>query len=216
MPPVICNRLDSKGDKGVGPESPSNHKSTFEGGTLMADPILRNHTKNVKREELTQTRLKEVLHYDPETGILTRKIRTSNRVRVGDEVGRDNRNGYLRAMVDHKTYYAHQLIWLYCFGSLPKIEIDHRDGNGMNNRLNNLRESTHAQNCQNLTIRSTNKSGFTGVSWHKQIDKWTANIWINNKRKYLGVFNSKLKAYEVYLSAKKELHIFQPIPRDMM
>lgn len=164
---------------------------------------------------LTHERLKEVLDYDPETGIFRWKKRTSNRVKVGDIAGGDNMNGYIRMQVDGKRHYAHHLAWLYFYGSLPENELDHKDGDGENNRIENLRDATHAQNSQNQPLRSTNTSGHHGVSWSSARNKWEAYIWKNGKKHNLGLFNDKSSAAAEYLANKERLHEFQPVPRDI-
>ncbi len=163
---------------------------------------------------LTAQRLREVLSYNQETGVFTRNIATSNRVRKGVAAGRNNGNGYLRTSIDGYSYYAHRLAWFYKHGEWPKNHIDHIDGNRRNNAITNLRCVTHAQNHQNLGVRSTNKSGMTGVSWHAKAMKWNANIWKNGKRIYLGLFESVEDAASAYKRAKLNLHEIQPTLRN--
>ena len=166
--------------------------------------------------KLKHSRLVEVLDYDPESGVFRWLISTSNRVKVGAVAGRDNGNGYIRICIDGKNYYAHRLAWFYSHGVWPEKEIDHRNGNGMKNWLSNLRPATHAQNGQNQPLRSTNTSGFTGVSWSKLHEKWESYIWVNCKKVHLGLFRKIENAKKAYLAAKQGLHKFQPVPRDML
>lgn len=163
---------------------------------------------------ITQDRLKEVIFYDPESGIFKWKAITSNRVKVGDIAGRDNGNGYIRISIDGRGYYAHRLAWLYIHGELPKKGIDHKDGDGKNNKIENLRPASQAQNGQNQKLRTTNVSGHTGVSRHNIPGKWIATIWKNNKKFHIGVFDSVSEANTAYLAEKARLHTFQPIPRE--
>lgn len=167
----------------------------------------------MKSEKPTHERLRELLDYDSETGIFIRRITTSNRAAKGSKAGRNNGNGYLRIMIDRYTDYAHRLAWFYVYKRWPNGEVDHIDGNGRNNAISNLREGTHAENFQNLSLRNTNKSGRMGVSWSKLHSKWEAYIWVNSKKKYLGLFDDREAAGSAYLSAKRELHQFQPTPR---
>lgn len=167
----------------------------------------------MKAETITLERLRELLSYDPETGIFIRRITTSSRSLKGSKAGRNNGNGYLRMMIDGYTDYAHRFAWFYVYGKWPEYEIDHIDGNGRNNRISNLRDAPHAQNSQNLSTRSTNKSGMIGVSWMKSYQKWEAYIWVNYKKKNLGYFDDLQEAGAAYLNAKQELHRFQPTPR---
>ena len=88
----------------------------------------------------------------------------------------------------------------------PKIHADHIDGDGLNNRLANLRACTRAQNMRNTGAYSNNKSGFKGVHWNKQRGKWTAQIKCIGKIKHLGLFATPEEAYSAYCAAAKELH----------
>lgn len=101
-----------------------------------------------------------------------------------------------------KTIYLHRVI----MNASDGIEVDHIDFNGLNNRRNNLRLATHQQNLCNRSMSSTNKSGFRGVSWAKDRQKWRAQITVNCKMKYLGTFSSPEIAHAAYLEASKHLH----------
>lgn len=85
-------------------------------------------------------------------------------------------------------------------------EVDHIDGDGLNNRRVNLRITTHQQNLCNQLLRTTNKSGFKGVSWAKDRSKWRAQITVNYKMKYLGSFKTKEMAHAAYIKASMDMH----------
>ena len=85
-------------------------------------------------------------------------------------------------------------------------EIDHVDGNGLNNRRNNLRAATTAQNQRNQGIDRRNKSGVKGVWWVGSQQKWRAGITVDRKRYYLGSFSSKEDAAAAYDMAAARLH----------
>lgn len=87
-----------------------------------------------------------------------------------------------------------------------KIQSDHRDGNGLNNRRENLRACSDGQNKRNRCVQANNTSGFKGVSWHKQREKWRAVIEINYKQKHLGLFTTPEAAHAAYCAAASELH----------
>lgn len=162
------------------------------------------------KSELTQARVRELLDYDSATGEFRWKKRTSNRVRVGDIAGRDHGNGYVRISVDGEHHFAHRLAWFWTYGVWPANGLDHRDRNRKNNRLRNLREAAQVENQQNLGLRSTNTSGKTGVSWHKQRQQWVATIWSKRKCYHLGLFATVEAAADAYAAAKRQLHRFHP------
>jgi len=158
------------------------------------------------KTELTQARLKEILDYNPETGLFYRKISTSMRPRIGVAGGKCSR-GYIRIKVDGEMYYGHRLAWLYMTGEWPKDQIDHVDGIKSNNRFHNLREANKSQNMQNQKkARSGNTSGLLGVGWHKTAKKWRARIVVNGDVKSLGFFDCKFEAHGAYMDAKVKLH----------
>lgn len=78
------------------------------------------------------------------------------------------------------------------------LEVDHINGNGLDNRRSNLRLATKAQNQANRRPSRTNTSGFKGVSPHAQVRKWKAEIRVAGVRHYLGLFNSPEEAAQAY------------------
>jgi len=84
--------------------------------------------------------------------------------------------------------------------------VDHKNGDTLDNRRSNLRLATRQQNNCNSSMQRRNTSGFKGVSWSTSSKKWKAQIQVNGKNKYLGVFETREKAHEVYASAAHELH----------
>ena len=115
-------------------------------------------------------------------------------VLAGRQVGTENGNGYTKVRYNKRSYYLHQLIFLLHHGYIPS-NIDHIDGNGMNNRIENLREATVSQNMYNTRIRVNNTSGFKGVHFNKQKQKWQAKLWLNGIQ-IARVFHSKDLAVE--------------------
>ena len=117
------------------------------------------------KTDLTADRLRELLHYDPDTGVFTRRVATAPCVRIGDIAGCfDNSNGYLKIGVDGRQRYAHRLAWLYANGTFPVFDIDHLNGIRTDNTLLNLRDVPRKQNIENVKIaRTTNKLGVLGV-----------------------------------------------------
>jgi hypothetical protein len=155
---------------------------------------------------LTAERLRELLHYDPETGVFTWRARRSNfsRYGIGDVAGCVNPVGY-RRIGWGKTYYpAHRLAWLYMTGEWPSGAIDHINCVKDDNRLANLRVATTAQNRANARKSSNNTSGFKGVVWHRKMCRWMAGIKVNGRSLHLGYFDCPAEAHTAYVKAAKE------------
>jgi len=162
---------------------------------------------------ITQSRLKQLLHYDPDAGVFT-WIAKRQHVKVGDIAGSIMNRGYREISIDSKRYKAHRLAFLWMTGEFPADCTDHIDGDKLNNRWTNLRECTIAENHQNMASRKNSSSKYVGVGWHKAAQKWVAYISVNSKRKHLGCFDTEEVAYQAYCKAKAELYTFQPKPRE--
>jgi hypothetical protein len=85
-------------------------------------------------------------------------------------------------------------------------QVDHINGNGLDNRRKNLRLATPSENACNSVPRSTNTSGFKGVCWHKGAGKWMAQIVLDGKNNYLGLFDTAEDAHAAYAKKSLELH----------
>ena len=157
----------------------------------------------VSRPELSAEKLRELLHYEPETGIFTWKVRAANNVKVGDVAGSQNGWGYLQIRVLSRAYKAHRLAWLYMHSNWPKDQLDHINRNKADNRVANLRDVSHKQNMQNKSKSSNNTSGHPGVSWNKQNSKWRAYIAHNRKQIHLGYFSILEDAISARKAAEK-------------
>ena len=119
-------------------------------------------------KKLTQSRLKEILHYDPITGIFTWIVANSKSIKIGNVAGCIKPDGYRCIRVDNKDYKASRLAWLYMKGYFPEHEVDHEDRVRHNDRWKNLRHLTHSCNLKNRGVNSNNTSGITGVNWDKR------------------------------------------------
>jgi hypothetical protein len=123
----------------------------------------------------------------------------SSTVAAGDLAGTLRNDGYIGVFIKGTYYFAHRIIWEMHNGQIPEgLVIDHIDAVRSNNLLENLRVCTFQQNHFNRGKQSNNKSGFKGVSWHKQKAKWVAQIKIEGKNKFLGFFHDPEKAYAKY------------------
>ncbi len=100
-----------------------------------------------------------------------------------------NGKHYWRIGLNGKSYMAHRIVYFLHHGVDPEnAMIDHINGNGLDNRIQNLRLATQQENQRNQQKPIKNKSGFRGVTWHNQAKKWKARIKINYKEKHLGLF----------------------------
>ncbi len=154
---------------------------------------------------LTAERLREVLRYDPETGEFTRIVTLSSRARTGQVVGSPDANGYLRVMLDGRSYLLHRLAVLYITGQWPQGEVDHRNGNVACNAWSNLRDVPRAINGQNQRqAHVDSRTGYLGVSHNKRGFK--AAICINRTVHRLGTYKTAAEAHAAYVAAKRELH----------
>ncbi len=165
-----------------------------------------------------------LLDYCPETGELRWKPRDEsqfegdykirnckiwNANHAGKLAGSVN-NGYISVRFNNKSYQTHRIIWKMHNGSdLPftDYEIDHIDGNRMNNKIDNLRLATRSENGWNITKAGANSaSGIRGVSWDKRRSKWESKIHVGGHKKFLGYFNSVSEAEEAYIAARFKYH----------
>ena len=150
--------------------------------------------------------LRSILDYSPETGIFTWIYRTDVHIGVntrlaGVAAGRINGNGYITIGINGISYQAHRLAWRLMTGRDPASDIDHADCKKTNNSFANLRETTIYQNQANTRKRITNTSGHKGVCWNKLRKKWMAQIKIDGKNTYIGLFDNIEAAAEAYKRA---------------
>lgn len=130
--------------------------------------------------------IREHYSYDPETGQIFSK--RAGRV-IGSKV--KNRNTfYWSATIRGRRHRLHRVAWVIHYGVWPSGQIDHMNGNGLDNRLENLRDSTHTQNQRNQRIHRKNTTGVRGVSPYTRTGQFQASIWFNGKRLYLGRFDT--------------------------
>ncbi|PHS60376.1 MAG: Fis family transcriptional regulator [Flavobacterium sp.] len=144
--------------------------------------------------------------YDKNTGELKR---ITGRASKTGKVGTVDASGvkssirlYLRVYFNGKVVYAHRLIWAIMVGEQAE-DIDHKDGNGLNNRWDNLRSVSHSVNGRNQKQHSTNTSGVTGIAYRKDSGKWRARIMVDTKMISLGTFKNKEDAIIARKEAEK-------------
>jgi hypothetical protein len=158
----------------------------------------------VKKPELSQERLKELLHYDPDTGEFRWLVQNKSNRRT-DIAGCRAQSEHWCINIKGRSYRAHQLAWLYMTGEWGRPLIDHRDGNPLNNRWDNLRLASHANNAANRGRLRTNRSGFKGVCFDRRRGKWLAQITKDGRRYCIGRFATAEQAHAAYVAKAHEL-----------
>jgi hypothetical protein len=155
---------------------------------------------------MTAHELRELLEYDSETGVFTRK-KKRKRWGVGEVAGCTS-NGYTTIGLNYAVYQAHRLAWLYWYGAWPNGPIDHINGDRKDNRIKNLRLATPAINSQNQRRpRSGNTAGELGVTSHKQGPHgFRAKIHYKGRTLHLGLYDTAEEAHDVYVKVKRALH----------
>jgi len=161
-----------------------------------------NKAKSIPPEVL------DYLDYNPETGIITWKMKPPNsrRIKVGQEAGtKVSTSGYINIFFKKKLYLAHRLAYFIHHGVDPaEKHIDHIDGNRFNNKIDNLRLATNGQNLRNRQFNKNNTSGIVGVSWDKKHHKWKAIITYKYKRISLGYFDDIEEAKAARIAGEKK------------
>lgn len=154
---------------------------------------------------LTAERLRELLHYDPLTGVFTwiAKSHPGVCVKPGDQAGYVAQDGYLRIGIDRRYYKGHELAWFFVHGSRPAFRLDHENRVPTDNWIKNLRQATPSQNCANK--RSKLMASGTRGTWPVN-DKWAAAVHKDQKRHYLGRFGSVKEAAIAYDNEAFRLH----------
>lgn len=136
-----------------------------------------------KETLLSQKQLKTLLHYSPDSGVFTWKVKRSNGVKPGDLAGSKTVRGYARISINNIGYRAHRLAFLYMNGDFPKGQIDHINGVIDDNRWKNLRDVSQSLNQRNTKMNCRNKTGHCGVRFREGHNKpWIATWYDENKK----------------------------------
>ena len=157
--------------------------------------------KSIDPNNLTQEKLKQLIHYDPNTGVITANMPRHN-VKSGDVLGYVANTGYIYISLSGKKFLAHRLAWLYMNGYFPE-QIDHINHIRTDNRWVNLREVDDATNKLNTGLSKNSKTKFNGVSFMKTLNKYRAYIMVDRKHIHLGVY----KTLEEAIQARQEANM---------
>lgn len=168
--------------------------------------------------DLTFESVALLLQYNPETGKLFWKPRPvdmfkserdakiwNTRYSGKEAFTCDDGHGYRQGNIHNRKYQAHRVIWLLHTGAWPAEQIDHVSGDRADNRIENLRPVSHAENGKNKRKPSSNTSGVVGVFWHKVHRKWLAKIMVNGRHKHLGLFGCFNDAVAARKAAEREM-----------
>lgn len=146
------------------------------------------------------------LSYKPETGEFVWTARGRG-IRVGFPAGTLQLDGRREITIFGRRHKAARLAWLYVHGVWPSGVIDHINGNPADDRIENLRDTTHQENIQNQhrAQRSNKSSKLLGVALHHS-GSWQARIAVKGKNLYLGSFKTPEEAHQAYVAAKRSMH----------
>jgi hypothetical protein len=180
-----------------------------------------------KQFDITAEYVRSILDYNPQTGVFVwrprapddfkdkggkytkeRSCKIFNKRFAGKQAGvslNKRIDPYSKININNRQYLAHVIAWFYVTGDFPKVDIDHKDNNPLNNSFQNLRLSSRTENNANAKKRLDNTTGFKGVCFNKNAKKFSSKIQFERKQINLGYFNSAEEAYKAYCEAAKKL-----------
>jgi len=167
--------------------------------------------KDATKLHCVEDHIKKHLSYEPNTGKVFWKISPNNRIKEGQEVAcKDGQRGQITVTFEGKSknYRLHRVAWLLHYGSWPKGCLDHVNNNPSDNRIENLRECSHSDNMKNQKVRRDSSTGYKGVCYRpsKSGGFYTAQIYYNNKLRYIGSYKTAEQAASAYDEAAILLH----------
>lgn len=187
-----------------------------KGGACKNARYCSDECRSTKRRNAYKTRvvirpsverIRELLSYNPKTGQFRWKVELGPRAPKGSKAGRIGHMGYRYIGIDRCVYRAHHVAWVHYYGEWPTY-VEHKNRNRSDNRIDNLRLSTHAENTRNQTRHRDNLSGFKGVTrlTKQRRKQWLARIMVDGKTKRLGYFLTPEEAAHAYNAAAKKFH----------
>lgn len=153
------------------------------------------------------SRVRELLRYEPETGLFFWLVNRRGHAKSGDVAGCVDSDGYVLVKVCGVLFKAHRLAWWFVHGEMPIGEMDHVNRERADNRIANLRVATRRQNCWNSGGRRTKTGdGPKGVSFDKTRGKYLVRITIDGKLRNIGRFDTVERASEAYREAARRAY----------
>ncbi len=170
----------------------------------------RNPSSVKKPDRVSDAEIRESFEYDPSSGMIFMLV-CGERVNIEKTMVVKTRTNTKYRVVNFKSnkFLSHRLAWFLHYGKWPDGDVDHENQNGLDNRINNLRDVSHGENLRNARRSKSNKSGVTGVYWHKVAKKWHATIGVNGVQVHLGLFDNLEEAKLVRKEAELK-HGFHP------
>lgn len=159
----------------------------------------------MNKSALTQQRLQDILHYDPDSGEFRWRVQEGFEHHAGEIAGCSMRSDYWCIHVDGCSYRAHQLAWLYMTGEWGRPLIAHRDGDPFNNRWRNLRLASGSEKVSPSPPQRRESSVFAGIALDRRSGQWTASITNGARVVCLGRFPTNEAAHEAYAIAARLL-----------
>jgi hypothetical protein len=154
---------------------------------------------------LSQELVQHLFSYEEGKLIWKNPVKAS-RAKAGARAGTfSNSTGYRQVSVNSRTYLEHRIIFLWCYGFLP-VNVDHINGDRLDNRVENLRSATINQNRYNALPKRNNKSGVRGVYWSKTSKKWCVAVRANNRIAFRQFFDDLEFAELVSIMAREKYH----------
>ncbi|MGR7031655.1 HNH endonuclease [Klebsiella aerogenes] len=152
------------------------------------------------------SRLKELLDYNPDTGVFLWKVKRAGTAKAGTVAGTPHKNGYYCITIDGKLYLLSRIAYFMATGKQP-FEVDHINGVRNDNRALNLRPANRSENCFNKSVRSDSLTGIKGITWIKDLKKWQARCTgRDRKRIHLGYFEDLSTAISTLNKFRLENH----------
>jgi hypothetical protein len=150
--------------------------------------------------------LRQALRYDPETGVFIHALPGGRKKpgKIAGTISHNHGNSYRTLWIGNVTYRASRLAWFFTYDEWPQGQIDHINGDGLDNRIANLRLATNSQNMANRRHNRNSTSPYKGVSYVKKWGRWVARIQKDKKRVEIGYFFTPEEAHAAYVAAARE------------
>lgn len=155
---------------------------------------------------ITLKRLKELLNYDPETGVFRWRLSRGGKALKGTVAGTLDKDGYTTIHIGGRRYRAGRLAFFYVNGKWPSADVDHEDTDRSNDIFVNLRPATRSQNHANRRVVRCGLKGTYQITRPSGYIGYVAQIRNQGKHTYLGVFSTEQAAHDVYVAAAVRLN----------